>query len=87
MPVPAVVQNPNPLELIQTRLQEAHELSAYEAIERLVRAGEEVGLDARSLVRMLDRGMAFEELFGVIESQMRFSPLAIERPARVSRAA
>ena len=52
------------------RLHEAHELSVYEAIERLVQAGEAVGLDATALLRLLDRGMTFEKLLEVIESKM-----------------
>lgn len=60
----------NILESILTRLHESHELSVYEGIERLVNAGEEVGVDARTMVRMLDQGMTLEELLERIESKM-----------------
>jgi hypothetical protein len=60
----------NVLESILTRLHESHELSVYEGIERLVKAGEEVGLDVRAMVRMLDQGMTLEELLQRIESRM-----------------
>ena len=81
MPVPAVQQSSNPLDLVLTRLHESHEVSVYEAIDRLVRAGEEVGLDAHSLVRMLDRGMSLEELLEMIEAQMECLQLRTEERA------
>lgn len=52
------------------RLHEGYELSAYQAIERLVLAGEAVGLDASALLRLLDQGMTFERLLEIIESKM-----------------
>jgi hypothetical protein len=58
------------LEELFRRLGESHEGCVYEAIERLVRAGEVVGLDADGLLRMLDRGMTFEELVELIETKM-----------------
>jgi hypothetical protein len=85
--VPDLVRNTDALELVLTRLEESHDVSAYEAIERLVRAGEEVGLDAHSLVRMLDQGTSFEELLAVIESKMNSSQLSLSRSAKDSRAA
>ena len=52
------------------RLRESHEVSVYQAIERLTQAGEAVGFDAHDLIGMLDRGMTFEELLELIESKM-----------------
>jgi hypothetical protein len=39
----------------------------------LVLAGEAVGLDAHTLLRMLDRGMNLEDLLACIESRMEGS--------------
>ena len=61
------------LDVLLTRLHEAHEVSAYAAIERLMLGGEAVGLDADNLVRMLERGITLETLFEVIESEMQRS--------------
>jgi len=70
--VPAGTQIANTFEAFFTRLHESREVAVYEAIERLVQAGETVGLDAHSLLRMLDRGMTFEQLLELIESKMEF---------------
>lgn len=59
-----------PLEELVTRLHESHEVSVYEAIERLVQAGAAVGLDEHALLRKLDHGMTFEALMAEIESRM-----------------
>lgn len=58
------------LQAFVDRLHECHELSVYEAIERLVHAGEAVGLDSDALLRMLDQGVTCEELLELIESRM-----------------
>lgn len=58
------------LQAFVVRLHESHELSVYEAIERLVHAGEAVGLDSDALFRKLDQGMTFEELLEFIEAKM-----------------
>jgi hypothetical protein len=85
--VPAVEPSISPLEIVRTRLHESQQLAVYEAIERLVRAGEAVGLDANSMVRMLDKGMSLEQLLGVIESQMECSQITMQSPAEDRRAA
>lgn len=59
-----------------TRLHESHDVSVYGAIERLMQAGEAVGLDAPTMVRMLDQGMTFVELLECIEARMECSPRA-----------
>ena len=69
-------QSANTFEAFLTRLRESHEVSVYDAIERLTHAGEAVGYDADTLIRMLDRGMTFEELLALIESKMESSLLA-----------
>jgi len=74
--VPAGTQSVNTFEVFLARLRESHEVSVYEAIERLVQAGEAVGFDADALLRMLDRGMTFEKLLELIESKMNCSEKA-----------
>jgi len=65
-----------PVEAFLARLHESHEVCVYEAIERLVCAGAEVGLDADALLRLLDRGKTYEELLERIESEMESMPKA-----------
>jgi hypothetical protein len=52
------------------RLHESHEVCVYEAIERLMQSGAEVGYSAKDLIHMLDSGMTLEQLFELIESKM-----------------
>lgn len=68
--MPVETQSANTFEAFLKRLRETHELSVYEAIERLTHAGEAVGWDAHDLIGMLDRGMTFEELLDLIEPKM-----------------
>jgi len=75
--VPAASQTTYALEVLVTRLHESHEVSVYDAMERLVEAGQAVGFDPEDLLRMLDRGMTFEELLELIESKME-SGLVVE---------
>jgi hypothetical protein len=83
--LPATDPTTQIVDVLVTRLQESHEVSVYDAIERLVKAGEAVGLDADALVRMLDRGMRLEELLELIAVQMEglrtATDLAVEWPA------
>ena len=51
-------------------LGESHAEGVYDAIERLVKAGEQVGFTIHDLVRMLDSGMTLESLLDVIEIRM-----------------
>jgi hypothetical protein len=76
--VPAVDQTTHTLDVLLTRLHESHELSVYDAIERLVLVGEAVGFGADALVRMPDRGMGLEELIELIESRMECLQRATE---------
>lgn len=68
--MPAGSQIVNTFDAFLIRLRESHEVSVYEAIERLTLAGKTVGFDENALLRMLDRGMTFEELLELIESKM-----------------
>jgi hypothetical protein len=57
------------LEAILNRLHEAHHVSAYEAVDRLVRAGETAGYDVNALLGMLDQGIGFQKLLNLIVSK------------------
>jgi len=59
-----------PFEAFLARLHESREMCVYEAIERLVSAGEQAGMGTDDLLRMLDRGMTFEELLERISAEM-----------------
>jgi hypothetical protein len=60
-------------------LGESHNQFVFDAIERLVQAGEQVGFTGRDLVRMLKGGMSLETLFDVIEVRMTGTcPLALK---------
>ena len=74
--MPSGTPSVNTLETFLTVLRESHEVSVYQSIERLVQAGEAVGFEANTLIRMLDRGMTFEELLELIESKMECSQQA-----------
>jgi hypothetical protein len=77
----------NSLDVLTSRLHESHDVSVYEAIERLVNAGESVGMDVPALIRMLDRGTPFEEVLELVEFQMERSQQQMESAARKQRAA
>jgi hypothetical protein len=57
------------LEVVLKRLGESHDVSAYEAVDRLVRAGQTAGFDIRTLLRMIDNGIALQELLDLIVSR------------------
>jgi hypothetical protein len=69
--VTARAQSSSSVEVFLHRLGESHELSVYEALERLVCAGEGVGLDVAALIGLLDQGMTFEELLDHVESKLQ----------------
>jgi hypothetical protein len=71
--VPAGVETTDALGVFVTRLHESHQVSVYGAIERLVQAGEAVGLDGHTLLAMLDQGMSLEDLLACIEARMEGS--------------
>lgn len=60
----------SPFDALFTCLQESREVCVYEAVERLVRAAEAVGIDADALSRMLDQGLSLEELLELIQTRM-----------------
>ena len=83
------------LAVVLKRLNESHNVSAYEAVERLVRAGETAGFDIDTLLRMLDEGAALQKLLDLIvsgavpiskiaplESKRRPEPVATVRQGR-----
>jgi len=63
-------------EAFRTRLHESNDLDVYEAIERLVQTADAIGIDEQGLIRMLDRGMTFNDLLEFIESQLNCSQRA-----------
>ncbi|MGZ4788720.1 MAG: hypothetical protein ACXVZX_09385 [Terriglobales bacterium] len=85
--MPAVQPTIEVLDFLLTRLHEAHEVSVYAAIERLMEGGEAVGFHADKLVRMLDRGVSLEELFRLIESEMECVQQSEEAASQAKRAA
>lgn len=74
--MPPGVQTIPSLEMFLSRLHESHDVSVYGAIERLMLAGEAVGLDAPTMAGMLDQGVTFEELLECIEARMNGSQTA-----------
>lgn len=68
--MPSSSERTNTLEVFLACLRESHDVCAYEAIERLVQAGEAAGLDVHTLIRKLDNGMTLEELFELVEARM-----------------
>lgn len=66
----AGTQPVNTLEVILSRLREVHDVSAYEAVERLVHTAESAGYNTDALLRMLEQGMAFTALLELIESKV-----------------
>lgn len=57
------------LAVVLRRLNESHNVSAYEAVDRLVRAGESAGFDIDTLLRMVDEGIALQKLLDLIVSR------------------
>jgi ABC-type cobalamin transport system ATPase subunit len=51
-------------------LHETNTEDVYNAIERLVQAGEQVGFSVHDLIRMLNDGMSLENLLNLIELRM-----------------
>ena len=63
-------------------LHESREVCAYEAIERLVQAGEKAGLSVEALIQMLDGGVTLEELLDLIEARITTRVAAAQTPHR-----
>lgn len=71
--MPAGILPRDPVEAVHIGLHESHDVSAYEAVERLVRAGEAAGFDPDTLLAMLDQGVALQKLFELIVSKTNCS--------------
>lgn len=74
--MPARTLPREPVQDILKSLHEAHDLSAYEAVERLVQTGEAAEFDADTLLAMLNRGVALQKLFDLIVSKANCSQKA-----------
>ena len=85
--MPPVEHISNAFDVLASRLHESHDVSVYEAVERLVQAGESVGMNVPALIQMLDRGIPFEEVLEFVESQMERSQHVMESAEKNQRAA
>ena len=81
--MPTVTQSRYPLEAVLTVLHESHDVSAYEAVERLVYAAEAAGFDADGLLVLLDQGIAFQEVLELIVSKAKYSEEAASGKTRI----
>ena len=61
----------DPVEVVLTGLHESHAVSTYEAVERLLYTTEVVGVDAEALLRMLDQGIASQNVLDLIVSKAK----------------
>lgn len=66
----------DPVEIVLTGLHESHDVSAYEAVERLLYTAQAAGVDAQALLRMLDQGIAFQNVLDLIISKAKSSQKA-----------
>lgn len=71
--MPVGAQPRYPVEAVLTVLHETHNLSAYEAVERLVYAAEAAGFNANTILAMIDQGMAFEKVLDLVVSKAECS--------------
>ncbi|HXJ90299.1 MAG TPA: hypothetical protein VMS18_26040 [Candidatus Binatia bacterium] len=74
--MPAGTQPRHTVEAVLTVLHETHDLSAYEAVERLLYAAEAAGFNADALLAMIDQGIAFEKVLELIGSKAKCSQQA-----------
>jgi len=74
----------SPFEQCLDALGEVRDENVYSAIERLVQAGEQVGISVHDLIRMLGGGMNLETLLDIIEVRMTGTVLHTEsRPLEI----
>jgi hypothetical protein len=66
----------DPVEIVLTGLHESHDVSAYEAVERLLYTAQAAGVDTQALLRMLDQGIAFQNVLDLIISKAKSSQKA-----------
>ena len=71
--MPLRAQPRYPVEDILTVLHETHDLSAYEAVERLVYSAESAGLNADALLAMINKATPFEKVLDLIVSKAKCS--------------
>lgn len=74
--MPTKVLPGDPLQVVLTQLNESHDVSAYEAVERLVQSAEAAGFDNQTLLRMLDQRTAFQQVLDLIVSKANCSQKA-----------
>lgn len=74
--MPARILHRDPVEVILMGLHESHEVSAYEAVERLVHAAETAGFETKVLLGMLDQGITLQKLIELIISKDKCSQKA-----------
>lgn len=63
----------DPMEIVLRGLHESHDVAAYEAVERLLYTAEAAGVDTQALLRMLDQGIAFQNVLDLIISKAKSS--------------
>jgi hypothetical protein len=66
----------DPMEVVLRGLHESHDVAAYEAVERLLYTAEDAGVDTQALLRMLDQGIAFQNVLDLIISKAKSSQKA-----------
>ena len=66
----------DPVQVVLRGLHESHDVSAYEAVERLLYTAEAVGVDTEALLRMLGQGIAFQNVLDLIVSKAKSSQKA-----------
>ena len=76
MTVPARILPRDSVEAVLIGLHESHDVSAYEAVERLVQTGEAAGFDTDTLVAMLDQGIPLQKVLELIVSKTKCSQKA-----------
>ena len=63
------IQSCDTLAVVLKRLNETHDVSAYEAVDRLLHVGQATGFDTCTLLRMLDEGTTLQTLLDLIVSK------------------
>ena len=71
--MPVGTQHRYPVEAVLTLLNESHDVSAYEAVERFVYAAEAGGFNVGALLAMIDEGIAFETVLELVVERVNCS--------------
>ncbi|HUJ93981.1 MAG TPA: hypothetical protein VLW84_01855 [Terriglobales bacterium] len=61
---------PHVLDRCFQSLHEVRDLAVFDAIERLVQAGEQAGFTPQDLCAMLNQGMTFSDVLDLIEARI-----------------